>query len=173
MPDLRDQLQQCLQGRVCLMALGNVDYADDSFGVRLGESLARVGLQNVILAGTVPERLLGLVAEGGYDHVVFLDAVEFGGAPGSAVFLNTDEMTARFPQVSTHKLSLGLLAKWVEAGGTTKAWLLGVQPESLRPGSSLTPTTQTTLNILTGLLSKTLLRVPVQSAAGIPQPAFA
>ena len=173
MRNLREQLQQCLQGRICLMALGNVDYADDGFGVRLGESLARFGLQNVILAGTVPERLLGLVGEGCYDHVVFLDAVDFGGAPGSVVFLSADEMTARFPQVSTHKLSLGLLAKWVEASGTTKAWLLGVQPELLKPGASLTPTMQTTLGILTGLLRETQLRVPVQSAARTSQPALA
>ncbi len=54
------------------------------------------------------------------------------------VLLNSDEMTARFPQISTHKISLGLLAKRVEANGTTKAWLLGVQPESLRPGEELT-----------------------------------
>jgi hydrogenase maturation protease len=173
MPDLRTQLQQCLQGRVCLMALGNVDYGDDGSGMRLGESLARAGLQNVILAGTVPERLLGLVTEGSFDHVVFLDAVEFGAAPGSVVFLNAEEMTARFPQVSTHKLSLGLLVKWVEASGKTKAWLLGVQPESVKPGANLTPTMQTTLNILTGLLSETLLSVPIHSAFRTPHSAFA
>ena len=41
MPDLREQLQQLLQGRVCLMGLGNVDFGDDGFGVRLAEALAR------------------------------------------------------------------------------------------------------------------------------------
>ncbi|MCX7824837.1 MAG: hydrogenase maturation protease [Verrucomicrobiae bacterium] len=152
MADLRKQLRQCLQGRVCLMALGNTDYGDDAFGVRLGESLMRLGWQNVVLAGTMPERLLGRVANDGYDHVVFLDAVEFGGAPGSVVFLSADEMGARFPQVSTHKLSLGLLAKWVEASGKTKAWLLGVQPESLKCASVLTPTMQRTLKALRELL---------------------
>jgi hypothetical protein len=39
MPDLREQLQQLLEGRVCLMGLGNVDYGDDGFGVRLAEEL--------------------------------------------------------------------------------------------------------------------------------------
>jgi Ni,Fe-hydrogenase maturation factor len=79
--------------------------------------------------------------------------VEFGGIPGSAVLLDSDHMTARFPQASTHKLSLGLLAKLAEANGTTKAWLLGVQPDSLRPGAGLTPAVRGTLELLLDLLA--------------------
>ena len=161
MPDLRQQLQQCFKGRVCLMGLGNVLYGDDGFGVRLAEELkseirspksegnpksegrsedpgsscSDFGLwRHVIVAGTTPERVIGRVADESFDHVIFLDAVEFGGAPGSVVFLNSGEMTARFPQISTHKISLGLLTKWAEVNGKTKAWLLGVQPESRKPG---------------------------------------
>jgi len=63
-------------------------------------------------------------------------------------------MAARFPQVSTHKISLGLLARCLEANGRTRAWLLGVQPESLQPGAGLTPAVQNTLKILTELLGK-------------------
>ena len=33
--DLRGQLEQTLQGRVCLMGVGNTEYGDDAFGVRL------------------------------------------------------------------------------------------------------------------------------------------
>lgn len=179
MPDLREQLQQLLQGRVCLMGLGNVDYGDDSFGVRLAEELKSEGRDpmavrrpkpegrtegsnsacsafglrsHVIVGGTSPERLIGRVAQQGFDHVIFLDAVEFGGAAGSVVLLNSEEMATRYPQISTHKISLGVLAKWVEANGTTKAWLLGVQPESLKPGGELTPAVQATLELLLELV---------------------
>ena len=105
-----------------------------------------------MIAGTAPERLIGRATEEGFDHLIFLDAVEFGAAPGSVVLLNSQGMAARFPQVSTHKLSLGLLAKRVEANGKTKAWLLGVQPESLRPGEELTPSVGATLQLLLELL---------------------
>jgi hydrogenase maturation protease len=157
MPDLREQLQQLFQGRVCLMGLGNVTYGDDGFGVRLAEALissaSAVGTQcRVIIAGTTPEWLIGRVVDEHSDHVVFLDAVEFGGSPGSVVLLNSDEMAARFPQISTHKLSLGLLAKQIEANGRTKAWLLGVQPESLRLSEELTPKVRATLELLLDLL---------------------
>jgi hydrogenase maturation protease len=179
MPNLREQLRQPLQGRVCFMGLGNVDYGDDGFGVRLAEELKSegrnpkaegspkserrsedrgsscsvLGLRSqAIIAGACPERLIRRVAEQGFDHLVFLDAVEFGGAPGSVVLLNSDDIIARYPQISTHKISLGLLAKWAEANGTTKAWLLGVQPESLKPGGELTPAVQATLQLLLELM---------------------
>lgn len=155
MPDLREQLEQCFVGRVCLMGLGNTDYSDDGFGVRLAEALIAAGVPDVIVAGTTPDRYIGRVADGGFDVFIFLDAVEFGGAPGSVVFLDAGEMAARFPQISTHKISLGTLAKWVEAGGSTQAHLLGVQPQSLKPGAALTATVRDTLDALASLLSET------------------
>ena len=150
MPDPLQQLEQYLAGRVCFMGLGNVDYADDGFGVRLAEALIAAGVPDVIVAGISPDRWIGRAA--GFDHIVFLDAVEFGGAPGAVVFLDSTQMSARFPQISTHKISLGVLAHWAEASGTTKAWLLGVQPESLKPAQQLTRTLQKTLEALCDLL---------------------
>ena len=151
MPGLRQQLQHSLRGRVCCIGLGNLDYGDDGFGMRLAEKLIAEGVPDVILAGTVPDRWIGQAA--GFGHIVFLDAVDFGAEPGSVVFLDSAQMVARFPQISTHKISLGLLAQWAEANGTIKAWLLGAQPESLKPAEQLTPVLQTTLELLSCLLT--------------------
>ena len=180
MNDLRAQLQEILQGRVCLVGVGNVERGDDGFGVRMAERLQKSEIRNpksetnpkleirntaaqgdeagasveVIVAGATPEYHLSLSTAGGFDNVLFLDAVGFGGEPGAVVLLNSSEMAARFPQVSTHKLSLGLLAKLVEASGNTKACLLGVQPESLREGTSLSPKVQASLELLAHLLTE-------------------
>jgi hydrogenase 3 maturation protease len=160
MLNLREQLRCCFEGRVCLLGLGNADGADDGLGVRLAEALSKAedsipfaGRRHaVIVAGTAPERWVGRVADDGFEHIIFLDAVEFGGSPGAVVFLDAKQITARFPQISTHKLSLGLLAKRVEAEGRTKAWLLGVQPGSLRAGGGLTPKVEATVELLRQLL---------------------
>jgi len=149
--DLREQLRTCFQGRVCLMGLGNVDYGDDGFGVRLAEDLIARGMNDVIVAGTTPDRWIGRLADP-FDHIIFLDAVEFGDAPGCAVFLDSGEISVAFPQISTHKISLGVLAQWAEANGETKAWLLGVQPQSLRPAPILSQKLETTLEALRELL---------------------
>src|SRR5208283_1818857 len=132
MPDLFEKLEQCFQGRVCLMGLGNIDYSDDGFGVRLAEGLLEAGMPYTVVAGTMPDRFIGRLADQGLDYLIFLDAVEFIGAPGSVVFMDAGETMARFPQISSHKISLGLLAKWVEDMGIAKVCLLGVKPGSLR-----------------------------------------
>lgn len=160
MVDLREQLRQCFLGRVCLIGLGNSDYGDDGLGAFLAEALGKRLKRTwdaspahcVINAGTTPERFIGALAEHGFDHLIFLDAVEFGGEPGSVIFLNAGEMASRFPQISTHKISVGLLAWWVEKIGTTKAWLLGVQPGSLKTAHGLTPAVRKTAGILEELL---------------------
>ena len=166
MPDLREQLARCHSGRVCLVGLGNPDYGDDGFGVRLAEALADAGASAVVVAGAAPERVLGAIADQRFDSVIFLDAVEFGGAPGSVVFLGSDQMAGRFPQISTHKMALGTLAKWIEANGTTRAWLLGAQPESLKPGGQLTPVVRRTLERLAEMFGEWTARAPGLSAAG-------
>ena len=164
MTNLREQLQQCLVERTCFLALGNVDYGDDGLGIRLGERILAAGVPDVVIAGTNPERCLGGLADKRFDHVLFLDAVEFGAAPGSVVLLDASAIEARFPQISTHKISLATWSRWVETNGA-KAWLLGVQPESLKPGQRLSETVEAALEALSALLQS--LRPP-QSAAGQP-----
>lgn len=89
MHDLKQQLKCCLQGRVCLVGLGNADYGDDALGVRLAERLLQ-GERNfppgstVLIAGTSPERHQATLCGGRFEHVIFLDAVDVGAAPGSA-----------------------------------------------------------------------------------------
>ena len=80
--NLREQLECTLRGRVCLMGVGNADYGDDALGVYLAEALVEAGVPDVIVAGNSPERYLGRVADMRPEHVLFLDAVEFGAAPG-------------------------------------------------------------------------------------------
>ncbi len=157
MPNLPERLRDWRAARTCLVGVGNVGGGDDGFGVRLAEKLLDSGWQGrgcrVLIAGLEPERSLPALCGGGFDHVVFLDAVAFGGEPGAVVLLETPEIAARFPQVSTHKLSLGLLAETIQASSVTKCWLLGVQPASLSAGAGLTPKVQTTLELLADLLA--------------------
>lgn len=154
--DLRRRLERIAPGRVCLMGVGDDTLGDDGFGVRLAEAMLAVSGCRVIRAGTSPERFMGQVLELEVDHLVFLDAVEWGAMPGTVVLLDAAEIESRFPQWSTHKLSLGLLARYIEAGSTIRTWLLGVQPESLRTRPGLSPAVQTALDTLKDVLLEVL-----------------
>ena len=139
--------------RICFLGLGNVEYGDDGFGARLAEELIAAGVPDVVIAGTAPELHLGRIASEVYSDLVFLDAVEFGGEAGSLFLAGSHEIKIRFPQISTHKISLAVLAQLLEANGKTRAWLLGVQPKSLKRGQPLSPPVQRTVNIVRELLT--------------------
>jgi hydrogenase maturation protease len=171
MPDLDSQLARDLPGRIRWLGLGADDRGDDAAGLRLAAGLAARGVPHVVLAGTQPERWLAAASLAGFDHVVVLDAVAVGAAPGSVVFLPGAELASRLPQVSTHRLSLGLLARWVEAETACTVWLLGVQPESLRLGAGLSPAVQSTLDLLIALLAARFGRAGTPRAPGtLPVP---
>lgn len=154
MDGLADQLD-VLQGRVGLLCLGSPRKGDDAFGLCLGEQLNAAGVADVLLAGTEPEKRLlsGAIRE--LDQVVLVDAVDFSGEPGSVIWLDAAQIAVRFPQVSTHRLSLGLLAQWVQREAGISVWLLGVQVQSLR-GDHLSPPVAATLQTLKDLLMQRL-----------------
>lgn len=162
--DLRSQLAHVLKGRICWVGIGNPDYGDDVFGLKLAEVIQSIGVSNVVIAGNTPERWVETISHERFDHVVFLDAVEFGGESGSVVFLNSHEIETKFPQVSTHKISLGMLAKLIEVNGTTKVWLLGVQPQSMKTAEGMSNRVKITLDILKDVIGEVLGAAALEKA---------
>jgi hydrogenase maturation protease len=156
MPDFRDDLRRSLTGRVCLMGIGNPDRGDDGLGVRLAEAVRAAGYPGVIVAERTPEQWIAETVRGGWQTVVLLDAVEMGSPAGTVVLLDAREIAARFPQVSTHKLSLGTIARLIEAEGAMRVCLLGVQPACLGHAAGLSDPVRTTLEILRTLLVEIL-----------------
>lgn len=152
MNGLREQLRDIVSRPVAWVGIGNPDLGDDGLGVRLAEMLQEAGCGNVILGGSVPENHLHAVEETDCDEVVFLDATNFGGAPGSVALFDRDEIVSRHPQISTHKLSLGFLATMLESESHRRVRLLAVQPGRLTPGTPISTTVRETLESLTQLL---------------------
>lgn len=162
------QLAVCLEGQVCFVGLGNREHGDDGAGMALidrlqtglphpsslpsppffVEPLSAAARFSFLRAGTQLESHLHRLTTGTWDHVVLLDAADFGALPGSVALLDRAEMRARFPQVSTHRLSLGLLAGLIESAGRSRAWLLAIQPTSLRAGAQLSPEVQQAVALL-------------------------
>ena len=166
--DLKEELRDATAGRTAFVGIGNTDLGDDALGVRLAEQLQRAGVSTAVVAGTVPENIAGVLSRGGYDNVVFLDAVDFSAAPGSVVLMNAAEIQARFPQVSTHKISLGMTARVIESESRTHVWLLGIQPESLRTGAEMSAVVKQTVKLLAGLLKEVRCGKRSESKAECP-----
>jgi hydrogenase maturation protease len=166
MADLGEALRGALTGKACIIGVGNSDLGDDGFGPCVAEALSSAGHENVIVAATTPERSMELLTSGRYDSVLFVDAVEFAGAPGAAVLMDATEIETHFPQVSTHKLSLGTLARLIRRQSGARVHLLGVRPESLRAGTGLSAVVRESADGLALLLGNVLSRknTPVRVA---------
>ena len=147
--DFESAFLKICSGKTAFIGVGNVDRADDGAGVVFAKRLEAAGRMHIFIGGTTPERVVSLTINQGFDHVVFLDAVSAGTTPGAAVILDAKEMTSRYPQVSTHKISIGTLAQIAVAGSQTTAWLLGIEPKSIALGTvGLSPEVEDTINKL-------------------------
>jgi hydrogenase maturation protease len=140
-------------GKTAFIGIGNVDRGDDAVGVLLAEEIQAAGIEDVFIARANPENLVAGLAAGNYENIVFLDAVAAGAAPGSAVLLDAGELEEMFPQVSTHRLSLGTLARLISAGNGKRVWLLGVQPDSVEMGAGVSAAVAETARLLSELIA--------------------
>jgi hydrogenase maturation protease len=142
-----------MTARTAFLGIGNTDRGDDGLGVRLAEDLREAGVENVFVAGTTPENYVTVLGSADYDTVVFLDALRWGGQPGSVILMDATEIKSAFPQASTHKISLGTLAASIRSWSGGKVWLLGVCPVSVRTGEELSGPVKETLRSLKQLIT--------------------
>lgn len=120
--------------KVLILGVGNLLLGDDGFGVHLINSLADTPFPpNVQLleAGTVSHQLIPLLRE--INHLIVIDVVEAGDAPGSIFRFSPEDM--RFPaeqMVSLHQISLIDVLRMAElTGGKPETVIIGVQPKDV------------------------------------------
>lgn len=139
-------------GRIAVLGLGNLMRTDDAVGMLAAQALSREeGLGEgvaVVEGGTLGLDLLHPLRD--VTHLLALDAVEAGVAPGTILRFVNDE-TANLPiSKSVHLLGFADLIGAMRLTGRVP-WeivVLGVQPESTGWGTELTSRVQNALPIL-------------------------
>ena len=120
--------------KVLVLGVGNLLLTDDGFGVHLINSLRETALPgNVMLleAGTVSHQLIPLFRD--IDHLIVIDVVQAGDAPGSLFRFSPDDLAFRSEQMfSLHQISLIDVLKMAElTGSKPKTIVIGVQPRDV------------------------------------------
>ena len=128
-------LKTVLEGRVCVLGVGNRDRSDDAAGSLLAERLAKVGDGLSIDAGTVPENYLEKLVSLHPDTVLIIDAADFGGIPGEVRLLDPEQVGPS--TMSTHALSLQMTGDYLKARAGARVALLAIQPADIRWGTEL------------------------------------
>ena len=128
-------LRRLLAGRVCILGVGNRARGDDGAGSLVAERLAGRTDALVIDAGAVPENYLEKVARWRPDTILFVDAVDFGGAPGDLRILAPEAVGPA--GLSSHALSLRMGTDYLKARTQAYLALLAIQPADVRLGAKL------------------------------------
>ena len=157
--DFETTLRDRLVGRVAVMGIGNTMRGDDGLGVHLVNSLQQTSLSRNIglfVCEMTPENFAGPVTEFRPDTILMIDAAELGEAPGSARLVGAQEIADS--GMTTHTLSLRLLATLLESETNATVTLLAVQPKGREFGAEVSPQVSETLFYLTELLRSILHR---------------
>jgi len=124
--------------RFGVVGVGNVLRGDDGAGSSLVAILAGRGAAFPIVdACEVPENYGGWVEKQGLDAVVFVDAVDFGGAPGEWRIIPFEDLM--LSASATHRLSLHFLIRYLTERWKGEPILVGVQPKEMKLGEGLSP----------------------------------
>lgn len=152
-------------GPAAVVGVGNRLRRDDAAGSRVAERLLAMGCARVFDAETVPENYYGTLLAAAPCAVLFVDAADWGGAPGECRLAAVDALATR--PASTHAPSLALLAGLLEREGI-ECWLLGIQPGSTEPGTALTPDVERAAGAVAETLAAGLSRGALPRVGGAP-----
>lgn len=161
---LDEALQTRLRGKVVVVGVGNPLRGDDAAGSLLARQLVAAPGLLVIDAEEVPENVVGEVAAACPDTVVFVDAADFGGEPGSIAVVESDHAEAI--SATTHRLPLGITMRYVAARTGADVFLLGVQPGQRTFGAPPSAEVADSVGALTSLLAALASR-PRDAEAGL------
>ena len=147
---LKDQLIHFIEGRVCLLGIGNRYHHDDAVGPYLVEALQSRPDYDVIDAGIIPEDYIEMTANKHPETILMVDATDFGGEPGEVRLLYPEHVS--YSGASTHAGSLRMLAEFLQARTHARIGLLAVQPADVSDGKGLSPPVSKTLDDLLDVL---------------------
>ena len=142
---------------VLVLGLGNILLQDEGVGVRVVEQLQRqyriAGAVEVLDGGTAGMSLLEHIRN--RDHLIVVDAVRTGQAPGTVITLSGDEVPVFFQsRVSPHQMGLADTLAVLDLMGEKPAdiTVIGVEPQNLDVGLELSDLVSTRVDALVGRL---------------------
>lgn len=129
-------LERVLTMRTMIIGIGNDMRADDGVGCWIARQLMGKTSIPVIDAGEIPESYLDKIRSYQPDCVLLIDAVDMGAEAGSIAVLDSSKLPEVLP-ISTHRLSVKLLADYIAHEVGAQVLLLGIQPKTIEFGAPM------------------------------------
>jgi sulfhydrogenase subunit alpha len=123
------------QGSPFFIGVGNQDRSDDALGIYIAQELREHGVGDVWLeTEALPEDLTS--GKSGVHPIIFLDAIDIQEGPGKITLIPFEYM---FRQVSLSHKFTPFIHVFKNNEQLKNAYILGIQPESLKQGKGISP----------------------------------
>ncbi|MFH1247571.1 MAG: hydrogenase 3 maturation endopeptidase HyCI [Candidatus Omnitrophota bacterium] len=116
--------------RTLIITVGNCFRADDGVGPYIASCLVPSKKLSVINAGYMPENIIDQVAKLSPQRIIFIDAADFGGAPGELCLIDAEHIPET--SLSTHSVPLPLISRILHEDTKAQIYFIGIQPESVQ-----------------------------------------
>lgn len=132
------ELLKNLKPPVLLLGIGNTLKGDDAAGPEFITRIKSRGIKiNSINCGETPENYIKQITSSNAKTILFIDAVEMSKSAGTVDLFSADKIS-NF-SISTHGMSLSMLAEFIKTENNATVYLLGIQPKSIKLGEKLSP----------------------------------
>lgn len=154
-------IQASLSGadRVVVCGIGNDLRGDDDAGlqcVRMAAASAEAGGRTVVFieGGETPENQTGRMREFHPDLVILIDAARSGRAPGEIFIVDPEKIAD--DEVSTHRISLGMLVRYIRESIGAAVLFIGLEPESTEIGGAVSVAVRASIEALSEYLIRNI-----------------
>ena len=125
--------------KLAIVGIGNELNGDDGAGVFVVRNISNsLPINNTILlieGSIAPENYSGVIRNFTPDWIWFFDAADLKGEPGSVKLIDLDEVDSI--GANTHRLAPTLLLSYLSFDLNFKAFLFGINPETIEPFSQV------------------------------------
>lgn len=169
--------------KVVVLGVGNILRGDDGVGPMVVEKLRDWGAKGerrpsasgpwslvAVNAGEAPEAHLGEIREAKPDIVVIVDAVDFGGRPGEVALLRLDgegSSNLGVAGLSTHRIPLPLLARYIKEETGAEVVLVGIQPKRIGFGEGMSEEVERAAEAVARMLEEGGPPIGVEQQTGV------
>ena len=142
--------------RIAILGIGNIEKSDDGAGALCADILGREAHKKrprnlkIINGGEVPENYTGDIRKFQPDHVIIIDACVASKKPGTIYIVEPNKI--KDEDISTHRMSLSMLVKFLEETIGCKTIVLGIEPKSLAWGTTISVPVQKAIITLSDYL---------------------
>jgi hydrogenase 3 maturation protease len=134
--ELAARLYGVPRDRIVFVGVGNRLRCDDGIGPEaIGLLEGRV--PHALDTDSVPENYTAAIKRLNPSAIVFIDALDFGGTPGSVKLIEASDVQGY--GASTHNLSLDVSMEYLMHETGADVFLVGVQPERIGDGEGVSP----------------------------------